>query len=127
MEWYVPFTILPGLGMLIMSSTSQIMNLSSEIGDLLSKKCNPLQHEIADMKITQLTRLTVATNLLYVSAACFVLSGILGAMSADVQKLPFYVLIVGVLLMLVSLAVLVVYSFRAISIRKLQHKHNHKL
>ena len=80
MEWYIPITILPGIGMLIMSTTSQMMALSSEIGMLLSDRCTSFEHRISDMKIVQLKRLTWSASLLYSSAACFVLSGILGAL-----------------------------------------------
>lgn len=50
MEWYIPITILPGIGMLILSTTNQMMMLSAEIGELLSDKCSQFQHDISDKK-----------------------------------------------------------------------------
>ena len=37
-EWYLPITILPALGMLILSTTSQMMTLSNDINGLLQQK-----------------------------------------------------------------------------------------
>jgi len=34
MEWYLPITVLPAVGLLIMSTTGQMMNLSMEVGSL---------------------------------------------------------------------------------------------
>lgn len=129
MDWYVPITILPGVGMLILSTTSQMMTLSTEIGGLLSEKCSPFQHKISDLKIKQLGRLTRSAALLYISAACFVLSGILGAFTeaTPLADLPKFVLIFGVFLLLTATGLLVHYGFNTIKIRKLQHQHNHEL
>lgn len=129
MEWYIPITILPGVGMLILSTTGQMMNLSSEIGGLLAKKCTPFQHQISDKKIKQLNRLTVSTTLLYISSACFVLSGIFGAieMLTHYDQIPFYILLFGVVLVLIALGILINYSFHAIAIRRSQHTHNHNI
>ena len=128
-EWYIPITILPGVGMLIFSTTGQMMNLSAEINGLLSDKCSPFQHKISDLKIAQLTRLTRSAALLYTCAACFVLSGIFGAFQtiSFLAGLPNVILLIGVVLLLVALCLLIVYGYKAIGIRKMQHEHNHSL
>lgn len=129
MEWYLPITILPAVGLLIMSTTNQMMGLSSEIGNLLGEKCTPFQHKISDMKILQLKRLTKSLTLLYLSSALFVLSGLIsasfqaGMLSTGSQ----YILIIGVAMVLVALFILISYGFHAITIRELQHQHNHQL
>ena len=129
MDWYIPITILPGVGMLILSTTSQMMNLSTEIGTLLSEKCSPFQHEISDRKIKQLNRLTISAALLYISAACFVMAGIAGSIVPGEfnNAIPKLILVLGVLLVLIALCILIVYGLKAINIRKDQHKHNHNL
>jgi hypothetical protein len=74
-----------------------------------------------------LTRLTKATTLLYVSAACFVLSGILGAVLLDFEvskKVPEYVLLLGVVLILCALWLLIIYGINTINIRRMQHNNN---
>ena len=128
MDWYIPITILPAVGLLILSTTAQMMGLSTEIGGILSKKCSSFEHKVSELKIIQLTRLTRSTALLYVSAACFVLAGILGALLTEDmgvnEKIPQYVLLVGVTLILIALGLLVVYGFSTIGIRKMQHANN---
>ena len=129
MEWYIPITILPSVGVLILSTTNQMLALSGEVNMLLSNRSTAMQHRIADLKIKQLGRLTRAAMLLYVSAACFVLAGIAGAVlpvswSGRAAEL---ILILGVLLVLMALILLVVYGMRLIAIRKLQHEHNHEM
>ncbi len=54
MNWYVPITIIPGLGMLILSTVTQILSLSGEINSLVSQKCSAFQHEVSKRKIKQL-------------------------------------------------------------------------
>ena len=81
--WYLPITILPGLGMLIFSTTSQMMTISTEVGNLLSTRTTGFQHKIADMKIKQIQRLTYASTLLYFAAGAYVLSGIVGALMSN--------------------------------------------
>ncbi len=76
----------------------------------------------------QLTRLTRSTALLYVSAACFVLAGILGAILPEEmgmnEVLPQYVLLLGVVLILFALGLLIVYGIKTIGIRRMQHENN---
>ena len=129
MEWYLPITILPAIGLLIMSTSNQMMALSAEIGNMLSKKCTPFQHEISDMKIKQLEKLTKSITLQYTSSAFLVISGLLSARIHDgmLSEGSIYILIIGVLMVLISLCYLVFYAFKAIRIRKLQHKHNHDM
>ena len=130
MDWYIAITIFPAVGLLILSTTAQMMGLSSEIGSILSEKCTEFEHKISGLKIQQLTRLTRATTLLYVSAACFVLSGILGAVLPDfgfIKKVPEYVLLLGVVLILCALWLLIIYGINTIKIRKMQHNNNPNL
>ncbi|MGI9544693.1 MAG: hypothetical protein ACR2MX_15635 [Cyclobacteriaceae bacterium] len=129
MEWYIPITILPGVAMLILSTTSQMMSLSGEIGGLLSQKCTPFEHHISALKIHQLGRLTRSATLLYISAACFVLSGILKGVSINfsLMAIPNMVLYIGVILLMAALALLIIYGFHTIKIRKAQHEQNPNL
>ncbi|MFK7808024.1 MAG: hypothetical protein AB8F74_09520 [Saprospiraceae bacterium] len=128
MDWYIPITILPAVGLLIVSTTAQMMNLSSEIGNILSDKCSHFDHKLSGLKIQQLSRLTKATALLYIAAACFVLAGILGAVLPEDmginQSAPRLVLLIGVILTLAALGLLIIYGIKTISIRKMQHANN---
>jgi hypothetical protein len=125
MMWYLPITILPGLGMLIFSTTSQMMTISTEVGNLLSNQTTGFQHKIADMKIKQIQRLTYASTLLYFAAGAYVLSGIVGALMSNYTAASHVTLIVGTITLLAALCLLVFYSFRTIKIRRLQFNHIH--
>lgn len=123
MEWYIPITILPGIGMLVLSTTNQMMALSGEIERLLATKCSVFQHYIADLKIKQLSRLTIAGTLLYISAAFYVMSGLLSS-AIKGQVIGGWILTFGVTVTFLALAKLIIYSFKAIKIRRIQHQHN---
>ena len=128
MEWFVPITILPGVGMLILSTTTQMMAVSSEIGNYLSKPCSEFEHMISDKKIHQLRRLTWSTALLYSAAALLVLSGLLGAVlnETSIMALPDIILYLAAVLVFIALAILINYGFHTINIRTLQHEHSHR-
>jgi ABC-type protease/lipase transport system fused ATPase/permease subunit len=120
MNWYLPITIIPGLGMLILSTVTQLLNLSTEINSLLSKKCSEFQHHISERKIKQLGLLTRANALLYLATGMYVLSGILGIVlaSESLKSLPSMTLYIGTLFVFVAITLLITYAFRAIRIRK---------
>lgn len=126
MDWFLPITILPASGLLIMSTTNQMMGLSAEIGSILAEKCTPCQHQVAEMKIKQLGLLTKSITLLYASAAFFVMSGLVSATVEDkmLSKSSEYVLILGVIMVLLALIMLIIYGFGTIRIRKFQHQQN---
>jgi len=125
MNWYLPITIIPGIGMLIMSTITQTINISDEISKMVIQKCSTFQHQIADRKIKQLGLLTRATTLLYLATGSFVLSGILGIIFENEShtSLPSIVLYIGALFIFTAIALLINYSFRAIRIRKDQFSH----
>lgn len=128
-EWYLPITILPALGMLILSTTSQMMTLSSEINSLLQVKCSPFQHLVSDKKLNQLGLLTRAGALLYLASGIYVLSGILGAIfeTESFYDAPSLLLYSGTVLVFIAFILLITYAFRAVGIRKLQFENNHNL
>ncbi|GGZ20862.1 hypothetical protein GCM10007049_11820 [Echinicola pacifica] len=109
--------------MLILSTTNQMLNLSQEIASLLTDECNEFRLFIAEKKIKQLSRLTRSSTLLYLSAGCFVFSGILQVITqaSTYSFLPSNLLYLGAVLVLVGLGILISYSYHTITIRKLQH------
>ena len=126
MEWYLPITIIPGVGLLINSTTSQIMALSSEINNLVSKKCTEFQHALADKKIKQLSLVTKANFFLYLSIAFYVFSGILAVVTSAQSSfsLPNLALYIGTLSIFMALILLTLFSFRAVKIRQEQFEYN---
>lgn len=128
-EWYLPITILPALGMLILSTTSQMMALSSEINALLQVKCTDFQHLISSKKLRQLGLLTRAGALLYLASGIYVLSGISGALfeTHTFYDAPSLLLYSGTILVFLAFILLIIYAFRAVGIRKFQFENNHNL
>ncbi|MCB0447716.1 MAG: hypothetical protein KDD03_09430 [Gelidibacter sp.] len=128
-EWYLPITILPALGMLIFSTTSQMMTLSSEISSLLSNKCTDFEHLIAGKKLKQLGPLTCYGALLCLTSGIYVLSGILGALlyNESLLDLPSLLLYSGTILVFIASVLLITYAFRAVGIRKMQFENNQHL
>ena len=128
-EWYLPITILPALGMLILSTTSQMMTLSNEINNLLQEKCTDFQHLISSKKLKQLGLLTRAGALLYLASGIYVLSGILGALleTNSFFDAPSLLLYLGTILLFIAFIILIIYAFRTVRIRKLQFDNNHNL
>jgi hypothetical protein len=127
MEWYLPITILPGIGMLIFSTTNQMLVISTEIGGLLSKKCTEFEHQIAGLKIKQIRRLNYASALLYLAAGAYVLSGIVGASLNSFNSHSNAILLSGTVCIFVALLMLIVFSFNTIKIRQIQFKNNHNI
>ena len=128
-DWYLPITILPALGMLILSTTSQITSLSTELNQLLSNKCTDFQHLISSKKIKQLGLLTRASALLYLASGVYVLSGILGVIfeNKSFYDIPSLLLYTGTIFMFIAFVILIIYAFRAVGIRKFQFENNHNL
>lgn len=126
MIWYLPITIIPGLGMLILSTVTQMLNLSSEINTLVSEKCTAFQHELSARKIKQLGLLTRASALLYLATGSYVLSGILGVIFESESKIsvPSITLYTGTIFVFISITLLILYAFRAVKIRKDQFVNN---
>ncbi|WP_394972872.1 hypothetical protein [uncultured Croceitalea sp.] len=127
MNWYLPITIIPGIGMLILSTATQMLSVSNEISRLLAKKCTAFEHEISDNKIKQLGLLTRASAFLYVATGCYVLSGIFGVAqpSDNAWGVPSIILYIGTILVFIALTFLIIYAFRAVAIRKMQFVNNH--
>lgn len=119
MEWYLPITIIPGVGVLIVSTTNQLLGVNEEIRILLREKCDDFQKEIITLKIAQLGKLTHATFFPYLSCSFFVCSGIVGAF-LQMNEAPNVLLICGTVSLLISLAILIVYGYKQIIIRKKQ-------
>lgn len=126
MNWYLPITIIPGLGMLILSTVTQMLNLSAEINSLVSQKCSVFQHEISSRKIKQLGLLTRASALLYLATGSYVLSGILGVLfeSNSHFSIPSVTLYIGTIFVFIAITLLIIYAFRAVRIRKDQFINN---
>lgn len=117
MEWYLPYTIIPGIGLLILSTSNIILQLNNEIS-LIKKEDNLEKHnQIIYQKLKQLRTLSWSISLQYIGVFLFLISGIVSALIDDNNTAKF-TLILGVFLISFSLILLIVYSFRALHIRQ---------
>ena len=116
MPWYLPITILPGIALLLLSTTNLITALNDEISKLNYEK--ELYKSIIIKKLKQLKLLIVATIGLYISAFLMVFSGLLMAIEFNLRvNLPKAVLLVGVLALFIAIVLLLVYTIRSYKIR----------
>lgn len=121
-EWYIPITILPAVGLLLLSTSNLIIALNQEIKELLdAAQC---EKQLVAHKIVQLTILSYTMVALYIAAAGMVISGLTNGITDFGLSLnrgfSFYTMIVSACLILLAIILLIIYAFRAVSIRKQQ-------
>ena len=114
MEWYGPLTVLPAIGLIIMSTGNFIVALNNEIIEL--EMSDHPNDEIISLKLAQLKRLGIANASLYAASLTFLIAGLSHALS-DNLVLRKYFMIGGVLLTTVALSFLFVHSIMAVNIR----------
>lgn len=122
-NWIIPLTLLPGIGMMIMSTSHLSTAISQEISGLIgAQSCDT---HLVEQKISQMSLLNRALVALYLGTASFAITGLIGGVSV-VQNLmikdTFTVcLIIGISCLLVATIFLITFSTRAIRIKKNQY------
>ena len=116
MQWYIPITIIPGLGLIIMSTSNLLIALNTEVSHLNRKR--EVFGEIIALKIGQMKRLNWAMVFLYIAILCFLLSGLLAVLINPVALLIRIIMIVGVASSLVAIIYLISFGFRSVNIRQ---------
>ena len=116
MEWYIPISLLPGIALIILSTSNFIIALNNEVKEL--KKNRELYERIITLKITQLKRLSISISGLYLSVLIFTIIGLLSWFSIS-QPIVISILIIAILIMSFSVLLLVSFAVRAIRIRDL--------
>lgn len=117
MEWYIPITIIPGIALLILSTTNLILGLNSELAHLAEQ--SERYQFIIDLKIKQLKRISRAVFWFYLGTFLFLVSGLGAAMATPGQKWPEFILLSGVISTTLAISFLLVFSVKAVSIRLL--------
>jgi len=118
-NWYLPIMMLPGIALLILSTSSLMVALSNEINEYLGDKAE--NHEIMFRKLAQLKLLNTTMVLFYISVAFIVSSGLFSGLSKVLSfenKTIDYIIIIGVVIFLSGLICLISYSYKAIIIRQ---------
>lgn len=123
-NWYVPITIIPGIGLLILSTSNLLVTLSKEIKTGIAEGI--VIGILMERKLTQLKLLNSALVFLYLSVAALLVSGLISGLTQSVDSLynsSLYITIAGIACALIGLVALIVYSFKAVKIRQHQF-HN---
>ena len=121
-NWYLPITLVPGIGLLILSTSNLMLTLTNEIGVIIPR-LKKEEDIIIYQKINQLKRLNLTMVLLYIAVACLVLSSLIGGITENLQlsnNWDIYCSIVGIIFILSSLYLLIIFSLKALSIRQNQ-------
>ena len=115
MEWYFPITIIPGIALLILSTTSLILGLNAELTQLAEE--GKRIEIIVDQKINQLKRISFALFLLYLGIFLFLISGMGAAMAENSIQWPKFILLAGVLSVTGAIILLLIFSIKSVRIR----------
>lgn len=122
-NWYIPISIIPGIGLLILSTSNLMVTLTTEINTLIH---NTDENDgIINRKLVQLKLLNRAMVLFYIAISCLVTAALIGGISLKLDTeatLALYVIILGIIMLLFGLFWLIKYSYRAVSIRQDQFK-----
>ncbi|MEW7290371.1 DUF2721 domain-containing protein [Aquimarina sp. 2304DJ70-9] len=124
-HWYIPATIIPGIGLLILSTSNLLVNLSTELKTLIAEVI--IDQDLIKQKLKQLKLLNSAMVFLYAAVALFVISALISGVYKSVETnfdSAIYITITGIISALLGLIALIMYSFRAVKIR--QDQFNNK-
>lgn len=122
-NWYLPITIVPGIGLLILSTSNLVVALSKELDGLVT--VHPESKSIIARKLVQLKTLNTTMVLFYVAVACLAGSGLIGSLDTTLlQSLAVYMSILGIAIMLLAIILLIIYSYKALRIRQDQFKNS---
>ena len=115
MEWYAPLTMLPAIGLIILSTSNFIISLNSEIY-LLEKEMDS-NLVIIKQKMKQLKRLGLANVLLYTSALFFMFSALAKVFYPN-ESLFKALMIIAAISTTLALGFLFIHSAKSIQIRQ---------
>lgn len=114
--WYLPITILPGIRLLIISTSTLIVSLNEELERLLMDA--NINQKLIHQKLSQMKLLTYSMTGFYISTALMVFSGLVSFSTVSLG-IGSAILMSGVFFIFLSLIILVLYSVRAVKIRHL--------
>ena len=123
-DWIIPLTLLPGIGMMIMSTSNLSTAISDEINSLLHE--DECKTQLVETKISQMSLLNISLVCLYISTAVFAVAGLLGGIS-DLQDIMIDItyhhvlVIVGIATLVVATLLLMIFSIRSVKIKRNQY------
>jgi quinol-cytochrome oxidoreductase complex cytochrome b subunit len=116
MQWIIPITVLPGIALIVMSTSNILLSLNNEVTVLNKEK--EKYREIIRLKLTQMKRLNWSLVLLYIGILIFLVSGVLGAITDPQNIYTVFSMVAGVVVLIMAIVLLIVFGFKSINIRK---------
>ena len=119
MQWYIPITILPGISLLILSTSNFLIDINREIKDLKSQ--GEAYEQIIQMKLRQLIRLSWVISCLYITVLCLTLAGLIASiekMGIHVERLAVIFLVSGISVLMIAIIILIIFAIRGVKIRQ---------
>ena len=122
-NWILPLTILPSVGLLILSTTNLSVALSGEL-DRMLHQVDSVQ-EIIQKKLHQLKLLSWALTTLYICASLLALDGLIGAimqyeLAGKVNVFWTALFAFAIICLFTATTLLILFAFRAIDIKQQQ-------
>ncbi len=122
--WLTPLLLLPGVALLILSTSSRYERIHNEIHHLQHSQSE--QKPIAENLFYRAKSFKNALNYLYVSVALFSTTGLLGGIASvwtpDYHWIVTILSGIGILMLLISSALLIIESRLSLEIIKLHFK-----
>lgn len=121
MDWYGPLTLMPAIGLIIMSTSHFTVGLVQEIERLEEDEAIKAKYmAIIRLKLRQLKRLSVAISLLYASILLLLIARFVNYWAeAQLGMVVDILLVLTVLTVAVALVFLFIYSLQATRIRQM--------
>jgi hypothetical protein len=116
MQWIIPITVLPGIALIVLSTSNLVVSLNKEIAGLNKEK--EKYGEIISLKLMQLRRLNWSLVLMYIGILLFLSSGVLGAIIQPENIYTLSSMIAGVGIIILAIFLLIIYGFKSIYIRE---------
>ena len=114
-NWYLPITLVPGIGLLILSTSNLMVTLSNELDGFIKEQSK--DESLLFRKLAQLKSLNRAMVLFYISVACLAIAGLIGGLQLSaIKNSATYISVIGILIMILGLLSLIKYSYKAVSI-----------
>lgn len=114
MDWYIPISLLPGIALIILSTSNFIVAVNKEVQHL--KMMKEKYNGIIMLKTKQLKRLSYSITQMYISVLLFTVAGLISSLFQS-QTLLYGLMILGICVFTMALILLIIYAIKAIKIR----------
>jgi hypothetical protein len=120
-NWYLPITLVPGIGLLILSTSNLMVTLSNELSGFIKEQSK--DESIIVRKLAQLKTLNRVMVFFYIAVACLAIAGLIGGLELNsIKDSATYISVIGIVIMILGLLSLIKYSYKAVNIRQDQFK-----